>query len=181
MADLRPNEYGPIDVTLVEQGNTILPEPVFDPEASEIDKLRYQLGWCIAYLQRNCGPVEVPQITIIAIPHTVRGERYAVMVNGSGLHRTYTEAWAYMIDVFDGIEAVYRMSKGDTKAKLPVFMNFEQTPKAYMGDATIINHEKTTEIILRIQNSFTEAVFSGLYGLGFFGISTVKDSETTTE
>lgn len=168
--------YDPIEVTLIHEGNLTRPDPPMDDYPDAVDRLRFHLGVSIAYLIDRVGPVQLPKIQIGYVDESYINEPYVVLINDHGKYQSYNSAWSYITTIFEGMTAVYDIPDADFKADLPVFMGYKyDSLEAFMGKATVVKHEKTTEIVLRLAVDCPEDLFNGLFALGFAAYVPVKE------
>lgn len=157
---MRSKVYEYIPVELIHEKNTIRPVPDFYDFKTEIDKLRHHVGTSIAYLKDRCGSVDIPDIKIAVMD--VPTYKYAVLVNGNGMYRSYEEAWSYITFLFDGIRAVYEVMNPSIKFNIPVVYGFDN------ADNTI-GHAKLNDsrIVITLDKKIPPEIFDGLVYLSF--------------
>lgn len=156
--------YDAIPVKLIHEGNITRPEPEFSTKNSAIVRLRQHLGVSIAYLIDRCGPVDIPKIQIAHNPEAENDEYYAVMVSGSGAYRNYHSAWSYITHVFQGIEAVYRMSQS---AKFRILVTIGYNYQNAIGHGNMVRGAEYTDLHIRIAEPIPEEMFNNLLAINF--------------
>lgn len=153
-----------MEVKLIEIGNNIFPVPEFNYNWSNLDKLNWHLSWSIAYLKRECGPIDVPTIKILE-SNIPRDNTYAVLINGTGTYNLYDEAWKYISYIFDGMRAVFTMPGHITQFEIPVTFSHDQD--RLIGHGTIKRCDTTTDINIKVAEPIPEEMFDGLLEINF--------------
>ena len=106
--------YNAMKVELIDKIHSVVPEPELNIGWDDITKLQWHLGCTIAYLNRYCGPVEIPEVYINVddFNDNVKG-KFAVILNGNGMYVDLKTAWQYITHIFQGMQAVYNMKRSE--------------------------------------------------------------------
>ena len=158
--------YDAMNVELIEQGSSIIPNPELNQGWDDITKLQWNLGCSIAWLKRYCGPVEIPkiQIGVDDFNENTKG-KFAICVDRSGMYVDYFTAWTYITHIFDGMRAIYNIKPMDVKFDIPVVIGYNQ--ENIIGHSTLKLGDHTTEINIRINEPLPEELFNGMVYICF--------------
>ena len=157
--------YDAIPVKLVREGNITRPDPEFSLSDSPLDQLRKHLGVSIAYVVDRCGPVDIPRIQIAHNPDARNNEHFAVLLSGNGMYRTFSSAWSFITNVFQGIEAVYKLPQLETSFEIPVMIGHDFHNS--IGRGVLTRGTNYTDIYIRVNEPMPEEMFDNLLSINF--------------